>query len=111
MLDLVLDNMASWMASGGHGMFDYDVLLNFTIKWERGGRTWITRDEKRSTPGKKVTLKVATNEENIKGYDELSPQSVFEYYSYGLDTFTLRSFCKDISEMAPERGGRRMLGK
>jgi hypothetical protein len=109
MLDLVLNNMKSWVASGGVGMFEYDVILDFMIRWESGGTTWITVDEEGHTPGKRVTLKVRASEENIKMYDELSPQSVFEYYSYGLDTFTLRSFCKDISEQAPERGGRRML--
>jgi hypothetical protein len=123
MLELVLDNIRGWSASGGHGMFDFDVVLEFTIEWFDAIREWDytriivddnppTLKDKMLPSPKRVKLKVRATEENIYRLDDSSPKSIFEYYSYGLDTYTLRRFCKDISEQAPEKQSkRRFLSK
>ena len=115
MLELVLDNMESWDATGGYDKFVHDVVLDFTINWVDGKSTYIrsihtTFSKKPLKKGeKKVSLYVPTDEKNIYRLDEWSPKNIFEFYAYGLDTTTLRNFCKDIKENAPEKEWSRYL--
>ena len=79
----------SWQKSMAHGLS--------SVKWNENRYITVFWRSNLLTPFFALVKK------NIYRLDESSPKSIFEYYSYGLDTETLRRFCKDISEQAPEK--------